>query len=99
MQGIAQSIAVLGKSRRVKNYQVVLVAHAVKVFEGIFCIGGMAGVTREVQFDVLVGQVDGFGGAVHGMHQFGVSTHSIYGEAAGIAEHIQYAAAFGITFQ
>jgi uncharacterized FAD-dependent dehydrogenase len=33
------------------------------------------------------------------MHQFGVSTHSIYGEAAGIAEHIQYAAAFGITFQ
>ena len=60
LQGIAQSIAVLGKSRRVKNYQVVLVAHAVKVFEGIFCIGGMAGVTREVQFDVLVGQVDGF---------------------------------------
>ena len=52
----------------------------------MFCIGGMAGVTREVQFDVLVGQVDGFGGAVHGMHQFGVSTHSIYGEAAGIAE-------------
>ena len=43
LQGIAQSIAVLGKSRRVKNYQVVLVAHAVKVFEGIFCIGGMAG--------------------------------------------------------
>lgn len=99
LQGITQGIAVLGKSRRVKNYQVVLVAHAVKVFEGIFCIGGMAGVTREVQFDVLVGQVDGFGGAVHGMHQFGVSTHSIYGEAAGIAEHIQYAAAFGITFQ
>lgn len=99
LQGIAQSIAVLGKSRRVKNYQVVLVAHAVKVFEGIFCIGDMAGVTREVQFDVLVGQVDGFGGAVHGMYQFGVSTHSIYGEAAGIAEHIQYAAAFGITFQ
>ena len=96
---IAQGISVLGKSRRVKNYQVVLVAHAFKVFEGIFCIGGMAGVTREVQFDVLVGQVDGFGGAVHGMHQFGVSTHSIYGEAAGIAEHIQYAAAFGITFQ
>ena len=26
LQGIAQSIAVLGKSRRVKNYQVVLVA-------------------------------------------------------------------------
>ena len=46
LQGIAQSIAVLGKSRRVKNYQVVLVAHAVKVFEGIFCIGGMAGVNR-----------------------------------------------------
>ena len=81
LQGVAQGIAVLGKCRRVQNDKVVLVAHAVKVFEGIFCIGGMAGVTREVQFDVLVGQVDGFGGAVHGMHQFGVSTHSIYGEA------------------
>ena len=51
LQGIAQSIAVLGKSRRVKNYQVVLVAHAVKVFEGIFCIGGMAGVTRGGQVE------------------------------------------------
>ena len=33
------------------------------------------------------------------MHEFGIASHGIHRKASGIAEHIQYALAFGIMFQ
>ena len=80
----------LGKCRRVENYQIILVAHTVEILEGIFGKSFVAKITGEVQFYVLVSQIDCFGGAVHGMYQFRASTHGVERKATGIAEHIQY---------
>ena len=99
LQSVAQGIAVLGKCWRVQNDKVVLVAHAVKVFKGILCIGCMTVVAGKVQFDILVGQVDGFGRAVYGMYQCGIAAHGVNRKTAGIAEHVQHTAAVGIAFQ
>lgn len=50
----------LGKCRWVEDNQVVLVAHAVQVFECILGVGCVAGIAGEVEFHVFVGQVDDF---------------------------------------
>ena len=59
----------------------------------------MTVVAGKVQFDILVGQVDGFGRAVYGMYQCGIAAHGVNRKPAGIAEHVQHTAAVGITFQ
>ena len=59
----------------------------------------MTAVTREVEIHILIGQLYRFGAAIYRMHEFGIASHGIYGKASGIAEHIQYALAFGIMFQ
>ena len=92
-QGIAQGILVLGKGRRVEDNEVVLVAHTVEVLESIFGIGLVTGIAGEVELDVLVSEVDGFGRAVDRMHQTGTTAHGVEREAAGIAEHVEHAAA------
>ena len=98
-EGIAQSITVLGKCRRIQDNQIVLVAHPVEVLERIFGVCLMARVAREVQFHILVGKVDGLGRAVHRVNEVGTTTHSVERETTGVAEHVQHVAPLGIAFQ
>ena len=62
-QGIAQGIPVLGKSRRVKNNQIVLVTHPVKELKRIFRKSLVTCITGEVEFHILIGQINRFGRA------------------------------------
>ena len=89
----------LGESGRVQDDEVILVAHAVQVLEGVFGIGRVARVVGEVQGDVLVRQVDGLGRAVYRVHQLGPSAHGVDRESACVAEHVQHAASVGIALQ
>ncbi len=59
----------------------------------------MAWVAREVESDVLIGQLDRLGTAVHGVNRLGIATHGIDRETAGIAEHVEHALALGIMLQ
>ena len=88
-----------GKCGWIQNYQVVLVAHTIQVFESIFGKSGMAGVTGEIQFYILVREVNSLGGTVYRMYQFGITTHTINREATGITEHIQHRTSVSIAFQ
>ena len=99
MECIAQGVAVFGKGGRVEDDKVVLVAHALQIFESIFGKGLVAGVAGKVQFDVLVGQVDGLGRTVYRVNQCRASAHGIDRETSGIAEHIEHVASAGITLQ
>ena len=58
-EGIAQGILVLGKGRWVKDDEVILVAHAVEVLEGILGISLVACVAGEVELHVGAGDVNG----------------------------------------
>ena len=60
-QGIAESIAVLSKCRWVENDEVVFILDIVEIFEGIDCVGFVARVAWEVEFDILVGKLNSFG--------------------------------------
>jgi len=59
----------------------------------------MAGVTGEIQFYILVREVNSLGGTVYRMYQFGITTHTINREATGITEHIQHRTSVSIAFQ
>lgn len=59
-----------------------------RYFEGIFCIGGMAGVTREVQFNVLVGQKSMALAGCPRATPVWRSPRIAYTETAGITEHV-----------
>ena len=54
--------------------------HAVEILEKASSANGDAGRHREIHRDVLVGQSDGFAGAIHGMDNFWLRAHSIHGE-------------------
>ena len=99
MEGITQGIFVLGKGGRVEDDEVVLIAHAVKILEGIFGVCRMARVAREVKFYILVCQVDGFGRAIYRVHELGSTTHGIERESARVAKHVEYGAVFGVTLE
>ena len=85
-QGAAQHVTVLGKSRRVKDDEVVVArSHVVEVTEGIV---GKSLVTfsygrRKVEGDVGTRQVDGLVTAVYGMNELGTATQGVDGERTG----------------
>ena len=95
---MSHSIAMLGKRRRIEDYQIIGFRHRIQEFEGVFGKGLMASIIREVELDVRVHQVDSLLTAVDGMNQSGSSTHSIDAETACVAEHVQHPTAFGILF-
>ena len=74
---IAQSLAVLGKGRRVKDDEVVGVVVLIKIFESILGVSLMATVTGEVKVDIGTCELNGFGRAVDGMDETGPATESI----------------------
>ena len=99
-----QGTSVLGKGWRVENDEVVgrvrTLAHTTfQELESILAESLVAGVAREVQLHVCLGQLNGLGTAVNAMHQLGTSTHSIEREASRIAEHIQHTLTTGIMLQ
>lgn len=71
LDGVADGVFVLGKSRGVQHDQVVvlLMAYVAEKSEGVFREGFMAFVVGEIQFDVGVSQVDCFRTTVNGMYQ------------------------------
>ena len=90
LDGVADGVFVLGKSRGVQYDQVVvlLMAYVAEKSEGVFREGFMAFVVGEIQFDVGVSQVDCFRAAVNGMYQLSPTSHGIYGKAASVAKHV-----------
>ena len=99
LQGIMQSPSVLGKSRWVKNNQVIDIIRIVKEFERIITECLMPFIAREVQFHIGIGEFNGLGAAIHGMNQLCPTPHGIERKASGITEHVQYPLVFGVPFQ
>ena len=95
LQGIMQRPTVFGKGRWIEDNQVVLAASLLQIAEGILAVSLMTGIAREVQLDIAVGEFDGLGTTIDGMHKFGPTPHGIKRESTGITEHIQYASALG----
>ena len=89
----------LGKCRRVENNQVVFVFGGIQKLERILAECLMTLVAGEIQFNVGVGQFDGFGTAVHRVYQPGLAPHGIKRETSGVAEHVEHALVFGIMLQ
>ena len=56
-------------------------------------------VAREVHGNILVGEFDGLGATVYRVYKFGSTTHGVYREATGIAEHVQNRASFRVSFE
>ena len=71
LQCVMQGTTMFGKGGRVKNNEVItgcwLLAigfwhsNTLQKLKGVLAIGLMAGITREVQLHILLGQLDGFG--------------------------------------
>ena len=59
----------------------------------------MSAVIGEIQFYILVGEVNRFGRAVHRVHQLGATSHGVERKATRVAEHVEHAAIFGISFK
>ena len=88
----------LSKCWWVENDEVVFVLDVVEEFEGIDSIGFVTRVAREVEFDVFVGEFDGFGRTVDRVDEIGTTTHSIERETTCVAEHIEHVATFCVVF-
>lgn len=61
LQGIAKRILMLGKSRRVEDYEVVGCGDSIKELEGVLGEGLVARVAGEIQFHVSIDKIHGFG--------------------------------------
>ena len=94
-----QCCSVLSECRWVEDDEVVLLVVLIEILEGILAECLMTLVTREIERDVLIGQFDGLGTAIHGVYLLGIASHRIDGETAGIAEHVEHALALGILLQ
>ena len=88
---------VLGKSGRVENDKIVRNEGVVQELEGVFAIGLVTLVVREVERHITACQVAGFLSGVDRMDQFGAAPHGIDGETACIAEHVEYVATSGVS--
>ena len=99
LQGVVKSAAMLGKGRRVEHDEVVLILVGIEEFEGIVAESLMAGIIREVQRHVLIGELDGLRATVDGMHQPGTTPHGIDRKATGIAEHVQHATSLRVLLK
>ena len=99
LQRIAQSRTVLGKSRRVKNNQIILLVMFIKILEGIFADSLMACIFREIERNILIGQFYRLGTAVYGVNSLSLASHRINRKTAGIAEHVEHALTLGIMLE
>ena len=99
LQRIAQSRTVLGKSRRIKNNQIILLVMFIKILEGIFADSLMACISREIERNILIGQFYRLGTAVYGVNSLSPASHRINRKAAGIAEHVEHALTLGIMLE
>ena len=98
-QGITKCVTVLGKSRWIKNNQIILFSHTVKILECIFGKCLMTHIARKIQLHVFISKVDCFRRTVYRMYQSGTSAHCIERKSTCIAEHIKYISPCCITFQ
>lgn len=90
LESIMKSTAMLGKSRRIEDDEIVVASSPVEILKGILAESLVALVAREIQFDVLGGEFDGLGTAVNGVHQCGATSHGIERETASVAEHVEH---------
>ena len=99
LQRIMQRPTVLGKGRRIEDYQVVLVVGALQILESILTEGLMTSVTREIQLYITIRELDGLGTAVDGMNECCPTPHGIERETTRIAEHIEHFLVLGIFLE
>ena len=99
LQCITQSRTVLGKSRRIKNYQIILLVVFVEILESIFADSLMASISREVKRNILIGQFYSLGTAVYRVNSLSLASHRINREAASIAEHVEHTLTLGIMLE
>ena len=77
LQRIAQRRTVLGKGWRIKDDEIILLVVLIQILERILADCLVAWVAREVEGDVLIGQLDCLGAAIYGMDCLGITTHGI----------------------
>ena len=99
LQCIMQGCTVLGKGWRIEDDEVILLVMVIEILESILADSLMTCIAREVESDILIGQLDGLGTAVYRVDSLGFTTHCIDRETACIAEHIEHALALGIMLQ
>lgn len=99
LEGIAQRILMFGKSGRVENDEVVLVAHVLKILEGILAVGMMARAVAEIERYIGIDQIHGLGAAIDAVYEFSAATQGIDAEAARVAKHVQHLAVVAVVFQ
>ena len=99
LQRIAQRSTVLGKGWRIEDNEIILLVVLIQILERILAECLVAWVAREVESDVLIGQLDRLGAAIHGVNRLGIAAHGIDRETAGIAEHVEHALALGVMLE
>ena len=67
LEGMTQSVLVLGKGRRVEDDEVVFIPHFIEELESIGGKGLVAGVAGEVERDIGIDEFQSLGTAIHGM--------------------------------
>ena len=77
LQRIAQRRTVLGKGRRIEDDEIILLVVLIQILEGILAECLVAWVAREVESDVLIGQLDCLGAAIYGVNHLGIAAHGI----------------------
>ena len=85
-----QRTAVLGKGGRVEDDEIVVATCLVEIFKGILAERLVTLVAREIEFDILGGELDGLGTAIDGVHESGTASHGIERESARVAEHVEH---------
>ena len=58
---------VLGKSGRIENDKIVLIASLLEILEGILAESLMARIAVEIELYIAVGEFDGLGATIDGM--------------------------------
>ena len=99
LQRITQSRTVLGKSRRIQNYQIILLIMFIKIFEGIFADSLMTCIPREIERNILIGQFYRLGTAVNRVNSLSLTSHRINRKSSGIAEHVEHTLSLGIMLE
>ena len=86
----------LGKSRGIQNYQIILFRWIGEEIGGIHGKSLVQRCSRKIQFHVFPRKVHCPGRCIHCMHQFCSSLQGIDRKSSRITEHIQHFPAFGI---
>ena len=87
-----QHLPVFGKSWRIENDEIILIAHAVEIVESVFAERLMTRIVRIVELNIVVGEIDCLLRHIDRMYELCPSAHGIEREATSVAEHIEYLA-------